>query len=710
MFAGHTREDGAIQPLLAHLQGVAERAQAFGEPFGAGKYCYQLGLSHDIGKYSKAAQRRLLANGPKVDHATAGGQEIGKLMGSCAAYPVLGHHGGLPNGGTRLDQGNEPTLAGRLKRQDLYDYSAYRGEVQLAAAPAPPLRLLGQKGFSVSFMIRMLYSCLVDADFLDTENFMRPNGPPRGGYETIPALLERLNQHIVKFDGRGGSLNQKRCEILATCLQKARGPKGLYTLTVPTGGGKTIASFSYALTHAKEHELRRIIYVIPYNSIIEQNAAVFAGIVGAENVLEHHMNVSYENEDELDSKKYLSTENWDAPIIVTTNVQFFESLFAARTSACRKLHNIANSVLVFDEAQMLPVPYLQACVRAVAELVHNYGCTALLCTATQPALAPLFPPEVQAAEICENHRELYAFFKRCEIESIGELTDEALAARLCALEQVLCIVNTRKQAQALYRLLPEEGRVHLSTLMYPVHRSRKLAEIRQRLKDGLPCRVVSTSLVEAGVDLDFPAVFRAKAGLDSVIQAAGRCNREGKHPARESRVFVFTPDAHYKMPATQRQPAAVMDMVARKHPDIGGPQAIHSYFTELYCLKGEGLDQKGIVSRLEQGYNSEGSFPFRDIAADFRLIETETVAVLIPREGEAAELAERLLQVGPNWKLLRKLGRYSVSIYPNHLKELYQLGMVEPIDEALYILRDEAAYDEETGLALTPSAGNAVIV
>ncbi|MFT9056848.1 MAG: CRISPR-associated helicase Cas3', partial [Ethanoligenens sp.] len=541
MYYAHTKSDPESkeplspehwQPLLAHLEQVAARAQKFGDAFGSGMFANLCGLFHDLGKYSDKFQRHLLQNGPRVDHSTAGAQELSRRFGTLGfllAYCVAGHHAGLPDGGTKAATADDPTLCGRLKKK-VEPYDGYTTELNLEKEIQElqlPLQPLEGAGFSLSFYIRMLYSCLVDSDYLDSEAAMNGAVERKIG-EDIPALAVKLEEYIQRLGEPDNDINRKRTQILRDCMAHAEWEKGLYTLTVPTGGGKTISSLAFALEHAKRRGMRRVIYVIPYNSIIEQNAAVFKKILGEENVLEHHSNFNYDDSSEQLIRQRLATENWDMPVIVTTTVQFFESLFANRSSKCRKLHHLADSVIIFDEAQMLPLPYLKPCVRAIAELVYNYGCTSVLCSATQPALGEQFPKELLTRELCSGTGKLYSFFRRTELIQVGPLSDAELAKRLNMEKQVLCIVNTRAQAQALFLLLQKEGSFHLSTLMYPKHRSQVLDEIRQRLRNGKPCRVVATSLIEAGVDVDFPVVYRAQAGLDSQIQAAGRCNREGK--------------------------------------------------------------------------------------------------------------------------------------------------------------------------------------
>ncbi|CDZ25097.1 hypothetical protein CCDG5_2005 [[Clostridium] cellulosi] len=697
------------QLLTEHLKNVAERAREFADPFNSGEIAWLCGLLHDIGKYTAKFQRRLREGGNLVDHSTAGAVEANKLYGDLGfllGYCIAGHHSGLPDGGKNADTQDDATLRGRLKKQ-IENYEHYKEEINPIISPdcRIPIRPLYKIGFSLAFYLRMLYSCLVDADFLDTERSMNGDVDRKIG-ESIQALYEKLEQFLPKFAKSDTPINKKRTHILNTCLQKAEMDKGAYTLTVPTGGGKTIASLAFALRHAKIHKLQRIIYVIPYNSIIEQNAAVFKGILGEENVLEHHSNFNYDDSSEMLTRQRLATENWDMPVIVTTTVQFFESLFGNRPSKCRKLHNIVNSVIVFDEAQMIPLPYLQPCVRAIAELVYNYGCTAVLCSATQPALDSFFPKELEVKEICEDKKELYEFFRRTTLQFVGPLSDEELAAKLNTYNQVLCIVRTRKQAQAVFNLLNKEGAFHLSTMMYPKHRSQTLERIKCRLDHKLPCRVVATSLVEAGVDLDFPVVYRAAAGLDSDIQAAGRCNREGKNGI--SPVYIFEPEGKYQHNSDeQRRWEAFADSVAKQFKeDPMSPEAITAYFTQLYYAEDKGLDAKSVIKRFEDGYEKDLSFPFAEVAQKFKLIDDkETRTVLIPDCDEAKELADKLREGQHSRQLLRKVQQYSVNIYENHYRALYDAGCISAVDSEIAVLTDDHKYSRETGLDASVDTG-----
>lgn len=700
-----------VQNIFEHLTNTASKSAEFAETFGAYEVGYLCGMLHDIGKYSDKFQRRIMGSAEKTDHATAGALEAYGLRNIPAAFCIAGHHGGLPDGGNRKSATpDDPTFFGKMSRtvgKNIEDYSAFRSEIKASPANIPDTFAKDKE--SAFFFTRMLYSCLVDADYLDTEYFVSGGSVCRTFGESLELLSEKLDTYIAQWKTPTSELNKKRSEILNAAIEVGRSEKGLYTLTVPTGGGKTVSSMAFALRHAVVNKLRRVIYVIPYTSIIEQTQTTFEKVFGEGNVVAHYASVDYRTDENgaINDKRYLAAENWDAPVILTTAVQFFESLYAKRSSRCRKLHNIAGSIIVFDEAQMLPVPYLRPCVSAISQLVKHYGCSVVLCTATQPALNRIFEkmlPEYPPEEICPDVEEMYEYFRRVRFEKTGLLSDEQLAGRLSEEKQALCIVNNRKQAQAVYSMLDKDGSYHLSTMMYPEHRRHTLEEIRQRLKDGKPCRVVSTSLVEAGVDVDFPTVYRALAGLDSMIQAGGRCNREGKRPLEKSIVHLF--ESEQKAPDIVKQNISAAERVMRSHEDISSIEAIRAYFEFLYyTLKDEsGLDSKGILENI-----NSGSMPFASVADAFRIIESSEFTVYIPL-GEGAQLAEELSKYGISRHLMRKLGQYSVGVYSRHFMKLIELGAAERLSENSAILRDLSLYRMETGLAFGVNEGQEFII
>lgn len=706
MYIAHIREDGTEQTVQEHLRGTSERCARFASAFGEEERGRMLGYAHDIGKCSDEFQKRL-QGGPKVDHATAGALECARRREDLAACCVVGHHGGLPDfGNPRVDYPGAPTCIGRLKK-------GLSGGIPVChwkgALPEPGKIPVLPDRFAQSLWTRMLYSCLVDADYLDTEDFMQHASGQRSGWDSLPVLLERVSAYIQPWFPGKTQLNQNRCAILKQCLEGASQPRGVYSLTVPTGGGKTVSSLAFALRHAVENGMDRVIYVIPYTSIIEQNAAVFREILGDRNVVEHHSGVSLDDGEETNAHNWfqrLASENWDAPVIVTTAVQFFESLYGNRPSQCRKIHNMANSVIIFDEAQMLPTCHLLPCVGAIANLVSHFRATAVLCTATQPMLGDLFHqfcPELCVKELCPQIEQNFQTFRRVTYCNAGHLTDEALVEQLEQKQQALCIVNTRKAAQRIYTLLPEAGRYHLSTLMYPAHRKAVLDTVRQRLKAGLPCRVVSTSLIEAGVDVDFPAVYREIAGLDSIAQAAGRCNREGKHAAASSVVTYFQGES--PAPMLQRINIQAATEALRGGRDPGEPETMQRYFAALRSLIGSEMDKTNTVAALREGL-SGCMLPFETVANNFRLIDQNLCTVYIPL-GEGIELCQRLLSGGAGREDYRRAGQYSVSIYEQHYRDLWDAGDIQPIADAAAVLTNLNLYDSQMGLSLKSDAGKA---
>lgn len=710
-YLAHLTEDGRTQTILEHLKGTASLCSAFAAAFDAEAQGHLAGMAHDIGKYSAAFQRRL-HGGPKVDHASAGAFECLKAQQLAAAFAISGHHGGLPDGGGRGDAAGTGTFWGRINRasqRNLEDYHAWQSEFSLPHANTPAFAGTRLEGM---FFTRMLFSCLVDADYTDTGAFMDNSPYLPASSSSMEELWRRLETYVSGWFPPKGALNMQRCAILEQCMSAGAqyGP-GLFTLTVPTGGGKTVASLSFALAQAKARRMKRIVYVIPYTSIIEQTAQIFREILGDENVLEFHFGVQFDQqEDDASSPETApltrSVETWDVPVIVTTAVQFFESLYACRPSKCRKLHNLAQSVLIFDEAQMLPLPYLRPCVWAIAQLVRHYGASAVLCTATQPALDPIFQEfasEIPIREICPMAEAHWESFRRVSFQRVGTLSWMDLAARLQQQEQVLCVVNTRRAAREVFHQLSGSGNFHLSTLMYPAHRRRILDEIRRRLRDGLPCRVVSTSLIEAGVDVDFPAVYRELSGLDSILQAAGRCNREGKRPPEDSIVTIF--QGEDPPPRLFETSIGAGKIVLDHCQDVSSRAAIHTYFSTLLDLKGaEAQDAHHILPLMESEF-----FPFRTVAERFHLIESPTTTVYLPLE-EGAGLVELLRSGQYSRTLYRRLGQYGVSVYPQHLAALEQAGALEHLEDGSVVLRDIGLYTQTTGLTLEPSGGNALFI
>ncbi|MCG5549273.1 CRISPR-associated endonuclease Cas3'' [Halorhodospira halochloris] len=732
-FYAHASEQHSWQRLNDHLQQTSALAAKFAEPFQGADLAKTAGKLHDLGKYTTIFQERLSGKAPPVDHSTAGALKAKEYFSSnppaaqTLAFCIAGHHAGLANGRgcgnklSALEQRLQKSFGSDLPELDPIWKDELSVPDALAFPPLSPRR--GRAQFQFSFLTRMLYSCLVDADFQDTEAYFAEaegRAVQRGGFCSLAELREQLDHSLADLDG-DGFVNRRRQEILHAVRGRADEAPGNFSLTVPTGGGKTLTTLAFALDHAIRHDLDRVIYVIPFTSIVEQNAAVFRdalGELGAEAVLEHHSQYvePHDYTAQAQDKLRLAMENWDAPIVVTTAVQLFESLFSNSPSRCRKLHNIAASVLILDEAQTLPLGLLRPCLAALDELSLNYRSSLVLCTATQPAVHE-DPEDTEGQhslagglpdvrELAPAPRQLYEDFRRVRVRCYDtEMDDDTLAEFCLEKEQILCIVNNRRHALALYDLLSnaDDGIFQLTTLMCAKHRSKVLAEIRERLRDGAPCRLVATSLVEAGVDIDFPSVLRAEAGLDSIAQAAGRCNREGKRSLEESEVVVFSnPD--WPTPPELEQLAQAAREVMRYHDDPLSLEAIDAYFRLLYWQResgdDQGLDKHALMERI---HRARLDVPFEDIAREFRMIEDTQKPVIIPWDEEARKAAYELQYTEGVGYLARRLQPYTVNVPERIFQQLRDSGAVQPIsperlDEQFPLLINEGLYDQEVGI------------
>ncbi len=744
----HIREldsgEWLVHPLNNHLRDVGELAAQFAEPFGATDWARLAGLWHDLGKYQQAFQRRIrFASGHdpeahlegsvgKLPHSTAGALHAVNRFGPYGrllAYCIAGHHAGLPDWAPDTVEGSDggkSCLQVRLAaateelKESLLGLGTHAPDWLQSPQPEPKLPG-GAAGLAL--WQRMLFSCLVDADFLNTESFMDPTRTTQRAQTraSVMDLEKALRSHLDSFTLKAtpSGVTNLRSEVLSSCRSAAELKPGLFSLTVPTGGGKTLSSLAFALTHAVKWQKRRVVYAIPFTSIIEQTADVFRNVFRTwpDAVLEHHSNLDPARET---PQNRLWAENWDAPLTVTTNVQLFESLFAAKPSRCRKLHNLVNSVIVLDEAQQLPREFLDPIVHVVELLTWHYGVTVLLCTATQPALEEkrdAFGHLVRRGlthvrEIAEAPMALAGRLKRVSVQPLKDWritsTWQEVADYLLAQSCVLVIVNRRADCRTLYNLLPaESGRVHVSALMCGQHRTDVIANIKERLSkrragDSQPLRVVATQLVEAGVDFDFPVVVRAMAGLDSIAQAAGRCNREGLLDTLGT-VTVFNPEAPAP-PGLLRQgeDTARELLLSGEVTDPLAPESFRRYFDRLYS-KGE-LDKHAILT-LEQRDASRGEIPFRTIAKRFKLIADDGVPIVVPynppneAESPVFEWLSRLEREGTDRAAYRALQRYTVSVPEHLLQAMQQVGDVE-VREGLYLAR---RYDAEIGLVLPTS-------
>jgi CRISPR-associated endonuclease/helicase Cas3 len=715
---------GSWELLTDHLVSTADHARQFADKFDCSELGYASGLLHDLGKYQEEFQLRLRGDPRSVDHAAHGAiyaRRHYQGLGDLIAHGIAGHHAGLAD--TLFEQdGRLDRMAGTL---DAIIEAASSDGLTFPALPGFP-RLKGSKdaGFQRAFLVRMLFSCLVDADYLATEQFYvqaegRPT-PLRGTAVSLTDLAETLDRHLARFASPPpGSLNARRTEILDHALSKATTPPGVFTLTVPTGGGKTLTSLAFALAHARSNGMERVIVGIPFTSVIEQTAQIYRDALTPyqDAILEHHSAFDQSSVDgrEARSKLALAMENWDQPLIVTTTVRLFESLFSNRPSQCRKLHNVARSVIVLDEVQTLPLGLLRPCVAVLKELAANYGCSIVLCTATQPALLADPPPPGRAfasgfenvIELAPDPPALFEALRRVRVELIGEQTDGDIADRLALAPQALCIVNSRVHAQNLYAATRHlDGAHHLSTLMCAAHRRTVLALVRDDLKAGRPCRVISTSLIEAGVDVDFPLVLRAEAGLDSILQAAGRCNREGRREAKDSVTLVFRP-AHGRRPQSIRMAIESAESVFRRFDDVTNLAAVGAYFDQLFDRKGDAeLDAKGIL-KVCQDRAMTLNFPFKTIAADFQMIDDYNLPVIIQWDDKARKAVQDLRFLPDGFTpggVARRLQAYTVGVPPKAREALIAAGAAEVIDRARYddqfvVLANYELYHADIGLS-----------
>ncbi|MFZ1547524.1 MAG: CRISPR-associated helicase Cas3' [Candidatus Nitrotoga sp.] len=726
----HVRQDDGGEwrehLLDEHLRGVAKLAAAFAADFDASEWASIAGLWHDLGKYSTEFQRYIktvsgydaeahIEGAPgRVDHSTAGAIHAVRQFGAhgrILAYLIAGHHAGLADWST-VETGAK-SLVKRLDAE--HDYLLDRIPAQaipqeIFTQPKPTTKLRGGAE-GLHLWLRMLFSCLVDADFLDTEKFMNDaQSAARSGYCDMTDLMDRFNIHMAAFavNADNTPVNAIRTVILHQCCEKAALAPGLFSLTVPTGGGKTLSGMAFAMRHAIQHKKQRIIYVIPYTSIIEQTAGIFRDIFG-DNVVEHHANLDPDKED---ARSRLATENWDALIIVTTNVQFFESLFAARTSRCRKLHNIVNSVVVLDEAQLLPPEFLQPIADVMNQLTSYYGVTFVLSTATQPALSSFQTFGIKTFRGLDNVREimddpdaLYQQLKRVEVKVPTDLQTPrdwaSIADELLQHPSVLCIVSRRDDARELHRLMTnqESGKdtLHLSALMCGEHRSRIIRYIKWRLKKNKPLRVISTQLVEAGVDVDFPVVYRALAGLDSIAQAAGRCNREGKQ-AGLGRVVVFVPPKPAPSGVLLLAAQASKSLLTGYKGDVL-ERNLSKRFFEKFFSDARSLDKHGIHEFLTQDAR-ECQIQFRTVAEKFKLIDDSTYQAILVRYGNNDILLGKLEKEGPQRWLMRKLQRYSVNIPKRLFAQLERQGDVREIWQGIYAQVGDRLYDKTLGVVI----------
>ena len=734
------RDESRWQPLNVHLRNVATLAATFAAPFGASEEARLAGLLHDLGKYSTRFQQRL--RDPAIhgiNHWSMGTLAAALDRQIPAAFAIEGHHTGMP---AFLENDAETTLEALKSRltnlqarpsaeklngfpETLVELTARLASDGIALPGRLPLGSSG-KDFATALRTRMIFSSLVDADFLDTEqHFDAVKATRRAPIALQPEVaLPHLLAALAKKSS-AGFVNQLRRQLLNDTLAVAEKSPGLFTLTAPTGSGKTLASLAFALRHAGHHNttlafndpqrLRRIIVVIPFTSIIEQTARIYRELFepyfGSDYVLEHHSAVvprersadmNQDAEDDRLRRARLAQENWDAPIVVTTNVQFFESLFGHRPSQCRKLHNIARSVVLFDEVQTLPARLVPSLLSSVTGLVRDYGITAVFGTATQPAftaVAATFPGGWQPVEISSQPKIMADGLRRTRIvrrPANQQPTWPELAAEISQHRQVLCVVNLKRHARELFLAMPVENRFHLSSAMCPAHRQAQLAEIRRRLDraHNEPCRLISTQLIEAGVDVDFPRVFRAAGPLDSIIQTAGRCNREGLNTV-PGEVTIFRPLDHGLPPGAYKQAALITEAFLAENPDIDlhDPATYAAYFARLYGTLGPASAQD------DPAYAASAALHFPLAHRECSLIGDDTRSVVV-RWGDGERLATQMRREKhlsrDDWRLVQ---RFSVNFYLSEFSLALARGsIVQPLPDTEFYFWN-GHYDEHLGVS-----------
>lgn len=721
-YYAHTREDGERQTVKAHLTGVSEKAEKFSVDL-LKPLAKKASLYHDTGKYALKYQWRLDDDNIKFSHAACGALEYKKFAdkNDCFAplmeYCIAGHHTGLMDGGTGADNSDSPTLNGTLKRADEYtgdsDYSAYATEIEFATLTqeeiTPPYNELRSAKDPTelieryAFFTKYVFSCLTDADFLDTERFCNKN-VERGMSGDFKMALDKLNRELSDMPSNT-PLRQARSRIQQQAFDNSVNKSHISILDMPTGSGKTLCSLKLALESGK----KRIIYVIPYTSIIEQTANKFEKMFGdVLPVLQHHSNYSYdggtEEEKKTAEKLKRTCENWDAPLIITTSVQFFQSIYHYKGSALRKLHNLRDSVIVFDEIHLIPTELLRPCLKAVGYITKYLNSEALFLSATMPDYSKLFDkflPDVNYNKLVTD-RTNFKYFKKCEYKDMGRTALETIAENASRCKNALIVVNTKKTAAELYNLVQDE-KYHLSANMTPAHRSRVIEVVRNKLKNGEPITVVSTSLVEAGVDLDFNTVFRQLSGLDSILQAGGRCNREGKDD--KGYVYVFDIDETYRKGSDLAMRINKTKGLLEKYQDITSYDCIKEYYDGIFDFNQSRIAENSIAKYNEQsnsfdrqGLMSPYSIPFRSYAMQFEYISADTISIVIddPNDQTCHELVESLRN--GDMSVRRALQKYSVSVYMNVFKDLYSQGVLKDHGTGIFILENQSYYNNETGL------------
>lgn len=745
MFYAHSENKvQKCEPVIEHLNEVSKLCKEFASEWNCGPEGEIAGIFHDVGKYTYAFQEVLKGNLNKIDHATPGAAALlfqYGLDGLASAIAVQGHHDGLQSGHFDSLKMALSMKENRNKFGKAYSSTAFKELISILLGEC---KILPRKDYKKSgyaglceqgrhipamMYVRMLFSALVDADYLATEAHFEGDEMGMKYHEKAPVLnpdaaIKKLLDHKVELERcskASAEINQLRKDLFDACYNAGEYSQGIFTLSAPTGAGKTLAMLGFALNHAKQEKKKRIIIVLPFLNIIEQTARVYKAILcdgGNPNyILEDH---SLRDLDDGESTRLFS-ENWDSPLIITTTVKFFEALFSNRPTECRKLHNIANSIVIFDEAQTMPAGLTIATLNTLTTLSSRFGSTIVFSTATQPAYESLnhyfsnnAEMEWQPKEIVPKELKLFERSKRVKSVWHGQaMTFDQVAEKIAEADQVLAIVNLRRHAQELYNkvlvLCDNTYTYHISTYMCPAHRLDVLRQVREQLSKECPCRLISTQCVEAGVDLDFPVVWRAIAPFEAVIQAAGRCNRNGRG---EGIFNVFTPQIEEdKYPGEDYKKGAVTlkGMLMNKSIDLCDTEAIHTYYKKYFEFIR--IQEKGI--ELNKAITNRN---FEDVQRLYHWIPSKGINVLVPyreQRQQFEELKEDALKRGFSRKWGYAARKLCVNVILNsksQIKDYLTEVMVikngkEKEGTGFYILLNSDLYSEKYGLDVSCTGG-----
>lgn len=728
IFKAHINEEtGAIQTVTEHSINTAELCRQFTIP-ALSDVTYAIGLLHDSGKFQNSFQRKINGESIKVEHSTCGAiaakEQYPDPIGLMMAYCIAGHHSGIPDGGNKSDilDPDCPTLYGRLSRK-FEDFSIYQNELRppdikreefnafLAQDCGRSVDLLIDK---FAFLTRFVFSCLVDADSIDTAAFCS-NEKTRPLVSDFPACLKKVDVKLGNFSCVT-SLQKARAILQQQVFRKIDMDGEVFLMNMPTGSGKTLCSIKFALERAIRTGKKRIIYVIPYNSIIDQTVQVFEELFGSDaEILRHQSTFSYEDENDYaeDYRKAArhASENWGvSSIIVTTAVQFFESIYSNKRGKLRKLHNMSDSLLIFDEAHLMPQNYLQPCLRAVAYVTRYLNSEAIFLTATMPDFPKLFHQyALENSRILNlvDDTSIFSEFRKCRYQSIGKQSSRTLLQMASRYPSTLIIVNKKKSAKRLFEEYAGK-KYHLSTNMTANDRERVLQDIRRELRqlerdfpdyEGVPedrrITIVSTSLIEAGVDLDIFTVFRELSGLDSILQAGGRCNREGKRKNADVYVFEFSDENRSQQDIKSNLTLSMFE----QYEDISCPQSIKEYYDRLFFLRGDSIKKNTIT----QNCHDLSGIPFKQYAQNFELIDSKTVSLVVPRDEHSRQLMNSLKYSGGSMGIARRLQKYTCSIYQKELDDLIHQHAADDYGTGIWCLTNPDYYDENTGISFEAS-------